>query len=211
MGKRGFIDYKTTEIDEETKNLLKNKEKWICTTRVSLWTYRKNIFWASFYTLLSIILLVFIRENTILTFAGDGYTGFAADRRYDFFTNLADYWGRWYIEVVKIFPLLIAWNYIQAALVQILFFKLILTNSRIILVNGFISKDVTDLKLDKIETMRVNQDIPGKWFDYGDLIFHGTGDTKIMVGGIDKPYKFKKYVDHYQQEDHKSYSKKETD
>lgn len=202
MGKRGFIDHKTTDIDNETQELLKSKEKWICTTRVSLWTYRKNFAWAIFYILISIILLLFIRENTWLSWAGDGETGLAAEQRYNLFTLIAEYWGKWYTGVIKIFPLLLAWNYIQTALVQILCFKLILTNSRIIIVNGFVSKDTTDLKLDKIETMRVNQDIMGQWLHYGDLIFHGTGDTKIMIGGVDQPYKFKKYVDHYQQEDH---------
>jgi uncharacterized membrane protein YdbT with pleckstrin-like domain len=69
-----------------------------------------------------------------------------------------------------------------------------LTNKRIIGKIGFISRKATDLFLNKVEGIQVDQSIIGRVFDFGTLIITGTGGLKNDIKRIPGPLKFRDMV-----------------
>lgn len=193
-----FVMNDGSDSDAEIKDLLRKKEKWICYTRLSLWTYKKSFIHATIYLFICIALLFFIHDHLIMKLAGDGVSGPYPEYRYHYISILASNWETWWMHMFKVLPLWLSWGCIKNALFDYISFRLVLTDKRVIIVAGVVSKDYVDLSLDKIESIRVLQDFNGKIFKYGDMIFHGVGDTKISVGGISEPLLFKKQIDHYQ-------------
>jgi len=53
--------------------------------------------------------------------------------------------------------------------------EIAVTDRRVIFKTGFISRNTNEMQMDKIESVEVLQSIPGRIFDYGDLIIKGTG------------------------------------
>ena len=68
----------------------------------------------------------------------------------------------------------------------------IVTNRRVIQINGVFSKDVVDSSLEKVNDVKMNQSFFGRMFDYGDieiLTASETGDN--LFKRIGDPIKFK--------------------
>lgn len=68
----------------------------------------------------------------------------------------------------------------------------IVTNRRVIQINGVFSKDVVDSSLEKVNDVKMNQSFLGRMFDYGDieiLTASETGDN--LFKRIGDPIKFK--------------------
>jgi len=68
----------------------------------------------------------------------------------------------------------------------------IVTNRRVIQINGVFSKDVVDSSLEKVNDVKMNQSFFGRMFDYGDieiLTASETGDN--LFRRIGDPIKFK--------------------
>ena len=68
----------------------------------------------------------------------------------------------------------------------------IVTNRRVIQINGVFSKDVVDSSLEKVNDVKMNQSFLGRMFDYGDieiLTASETGDN--LFRRIGNPIKFK--------------------
>lgn len=195
---KNFVINDESVEDEEINELLRKKEKWICYARLSLWTYKKDFIHAFIYLMICIILLFFIHDHTIMRLAGDGVSGFQPEYRYHYISWLAEHWDVWYIHMLKVLPLWLSWGCIKNALIQFVSFRLILTNKRVMIVDGVVAKDYDDMPLEKIETIRVLQDFTGKMFKYGDVVIKGVGDTKYYIGGIAEPLLLKKQIDHYQ-------------
>jgi len=68
----------------------------------------------------------------------------------------------------------------------------IVTNRRVIQINGVFSKDVVDSSLEKVNDVKMNQSFFGRMFDYGDieiLTASETGDN--LFKRIGNPIKFK--------------------
>jgi len=68
----------------------------------------------------------------------------------------------------------------------------IVTNRRVIQINGVFSKDVVDSSLEKVNDVKMNQSFFGRMFDYGDieiLTASETGDN--LFRRIGNPIKFK--------------------
>jgi membrane protein YdbS with pleckstrin-like domain len=93
--------------------------------------------------------------------------------------------GRWYPQIAPWW--LVAWEILSAALAVIAivmifrawFYRWIteiaVTNRRVIFKTGFISRNTKEMQMDKIESVEVLQSIPGRIFDYGDIVVRGTG------------------------------------
>jgi uncharacterized membrane protein YdbT with pleckstrin-like domain len=65
------------------------------------------------------------------------------------------------------------------------------TNKRIIIKTGFISRRTIEMKFSRIESVEVNQSIFGRVFDYGSITVIGTGGTKELFHKIAKPLEFR--------------------
>ena len=67
-----------------------------------------------------------------------------------------------------------------------------ITNKRIIIKVGLISRQTLEMNLAKVESVHVNQSIPGRIFNYGTITVIGTGGTRESFNRISKPLDFRK-------------------
>ena len=79
-----------------------------------------------------------------------------------------------------------------APLIDYLTSEFAVTNKRIIIKVGFISRRTLELNLSKVESVTVNQSILGRILGYGTIIVIGTGGTKEPFGDIAAPLEFRK-------------------
>jgi uncharacterized membrane protein YdbT with pleckstrin-like domain len=68
------------------------------------------------------------------------------------------------------------------------------TNSRVLIKVGFISRHSLELLLTKVEGIGVDQSIMGRMLNYGTIIVSGTGGTKESFALIANPLEFRKKV-----------------
>jgi uncharacterized membrane protein YdbT with pleckstrin-like domain len=68
------------------------------------------------------------------------------------------------------------------------------TNKRVIFKLGLVNRHTLELVLAKLETIGVEQTIPGRIFNYGTIIVTGTGGTKEPFRDIADPLEFRKHV-----------------
>lgn len=67
-----------------------------------------------------------------------------------------------------------------------------ITNKRVIIKAGFITRKTIELNLSKIECVNVDQSLLGRIFGYGNIQIIGTGGTKETFVDIKNPLKFRK-------------------
>ncbi len=70
--------------------------------------------------------------------------------------------------------------------------EFVITNKRVIVKKGLIAIWTLEMNLQKIETVNVEQSIPGRIFGYGCLTLIGTGGTKEKFYCIKDPISFRK-------------------
>jgi len=68
------------------------------------------------------------------------------------------------------------------------------TNRRVVMKVGILNTRSIELLLDKIEAIAVNQSVPGRLFDYGDIIGTGSGGTKEAFRRIQSPHELRRAV-----------------
>ncbi|WP_291102933.1 MULTISPECIES: PH domain-containing protein [unclassified Flavobacterium] len=67
-----------------------------------------------------------------------------------------------------------------------------ITNKRIIVKTGLISRKTLEMNLSKIESVNVDQSILGRMRGYGTIRIIGTGGTKEEFPNISNPIEFRK-------------------
>ena len=67
-----------------------------------------------------------------------------------------------------------------------------ITNQRLIIKTGVISRSTLELNLTKVETITVSQGVLGRIFNSGQIAIKGTGSTIFNLVCIDTPYDFRK-------------------
>ena len=70
--------------------------------------------------------------------------------------------------------------------------ELAVTNRRVVVKFGFISRRTLEISIAKIESVRVEQGIIGRMFDFGSLTIAGTGSTHEPLQGIADPLGFRR-------------------
>lgn len=73
-----------------------------------------------------------------------------------------------------------------------------ITNKRVIIKEGFISRRTLEMNLNKIESVNVNQGILGRMLGYGTIVIVGTGGTKEAFAAISDPLTFRKKIQELQ-------------
>jgi uncharacterized membrane protein YdbT with pleckstrin-like domain len=68
------------------------------------------------------------------------------------------------------------------------------TNKRVIVKVGFISRRTIEINMSKVESVEVNQDIFARLFNYGTIVVIGTGGTKEPFALINDPLAFRRAV-----------------
>jgi len=70
--------------------------------------------------------------------------------------------------------------------------ELAITNKRVIAKTGFISRDTTELRHEKVESMNIKQSILGRILGYGTITINGTGGVHTPIKNIDEPMVFRR-------------------
>ena len=78
--------------------------------------------------------------------------------------------------------------------VELMTSEFAVTNSRLILKVGLISRYTTELLLTKVETIGVQQGLMARLFGYGDLIVTGTGGAREVFHRVRDPIEFRNHV-----------------
>ena len=84
--------------------------------------------------------------------------------------------------------------WIGAALVRRSSTELAVTNRRVIAKFGFIRRSTVEMNLAKIESVRVEQSVPGRIFGYGSIYVVGTGSTLDPIAYIGDPIRFRQAI-----------------
>jgi uncharacterized membrane protein YdbT with pleckstrin-like domain len=83
---------------------------------------------------------------------------------------------------------------IAIALIRRASTELAVTSHRIIAKFGFIRRSTIEINLAKIESVRVEQSVPGRIFNYGTIIVTGTGSTMDPIPYIADPIRFRQAI-----------------
>ena len=67
-----------------------------------------------------------------------------------------------------------------------------ITNKRVVIKTGLISRKTIELNLSKIESVNVNQTFMGRIFGFGNITIIGIGGTRESFVNIRKPLEFRK-------------------
>ncbi len=65
------------------------------------------------------------------------------------------------------------------------------TNQRLAIKEGILSRTTDEVKLGSIESININQSILGRIFGFGDLVVTGTGNTRMTLKSIESPIDFR--------------------
>ena len=68
------------------------------------------------------------------------------------------------------------------------------TNKRVIIKVGFISRRTIEINMSKVESVEIDQDIFGRLLNYGTITVIGTGGTKEPFALISDPLAFRRAV-----------------
>ncbi|PQA53002.1 PH domain-containing protein [Siphonobacter curvatus] len=81
--------------------------------------------------------------------------------------------------------------------------EFVITNKRLVIKTGFISRETIELNLNKVESIQVDQSIWGRMLGFGTVSIHGTGETRQVFTRISDPLEFRrKYQEQYDQYTH---------
>ena len=68
------------------------------------------------------------------------------------------------------------------------------TNRRLVLKVGVLSRRIVELQLSKVEAIAVDQNLLGRIFGYGNIVVTGTGGTKESFRTVSGPLNFRRAV-----------------
>ncbi|HWY61672.1 MAG TPA: PH domain-containing protein [Rhizomicrobium sp.] len=95
------------------------------------------------------------------------------------------------ILVVGLVGLLAAW-------IRQISSEFAVTDRRVIIKTGFVSRRTIELNMSKVESIQVDQNIVGRLLNYGTITVIGTGGTKEPFQMIDDPLAFRHAVQQQQ-------------
>jgi uncharacterized membrane protein YdbT with pleckstrin-like domain len=87
--------------------------------------------------------------------------------------------------------LLIAGVVLLKAYIKVATTELAVTNRRVVAKFGFLRRTTIELLHAKVESLRVEQTIPGRIFNFGSILIHGTGGATTPIPDIARPLAFR--------------------
>lgn len=70
--------------------------------------------------------------------------------------------------------------------------ELAITNKRVVVKTGLISRNIIEINIAKVESVEVAQSVLGRLFDFGSLSISGTGFNQAPIPNISDPMTFRK-------------------
>lgn len=68
------------------------------------------------------------------------------------------------------------------------------TNKRVIVKRGFIRRDADELRIGKVETVKVDQSITGRILRFSTISVIGTGGTRLLATGCARGNEFRQKI-----------------
>ncbi len=65
--------------------------------------------------------------------------------------------------------------------------EIVVTNHRLVLKRGWLSRSTVELQLKSIEQVNLHQGLLGQLFDFGKIVIHGTGVDDMILPYIARP------------------------
>jgi hypothetical protein len=72
--------------------------------------------------------------------------------------------------------------------------EVIVTSRRVIYKTGFVSRNTVEMNLDKVESVLVQQSLPGRMLDYGAVIIRGVGAGLEPIRNIGAPLMLHRHI-----------------
>jgi uncharacterized membrane protein YdbT with pleckstrin-like domain len=72
--------------------------------------------------------------------------------------------------------------------------ELAVTDQRVIFKTGLLARHTLEMNRGKVESVAVDQSIPGRMFGYGTIIVRGTGSTLEPIRNIADPLTFRSHI-----------------
>jgi uncharacterized membrane protein YdbT with pleckstrin-like domain len=72
--------------------------------------------------------------------------------------------------------------------------EIAVTNRRIIYKTGFISRQTTEMHMDKVESVDVDQSVLGRILNYGNVVVRGTGTGLEPIPMIAAPFELRNHI-----------------
>ncbi len=72
--------------------------------------------------------------------------------------------------------------------------EFVVTNKRIVLKKGILSRNVKEFRYDKLESCAVKQSILGRALNFGTIVLYGTGGSIAAESFIKDPYIFRQHL-----------------
>ncbi len=103
-------------------------------------------------------------------------------------------WGDWLLWLLGIVlaPVVIGVFLLGYAYIRMKSTELAITNKRIIAKFGFIKRNTTEIQLNKVESIHVEQGVMGRLLNFGTLTVTGTGASFAPIPNISDPLMFRK-------------------
>ena len=76
--------------------------------------------------------------------------------------------------------------------------EFVVTNRRVIIKIGLITRHILEMNLAKIESVNVDQTLLGRMLGYGSITVVGSGGTKEVFQNIENPLEFRRQFQSYQ-------------
>lgn len=73
--------------------------------------------------------------------------------------------------------------------------EMVCTNKRVVRRTGIVNVTTEELNRERIESVEMHQSIFGRIFNYGDILFSGTGTSKLVFKFINQPRMMKRIID----------------
>ena len=89
------------------------------------------------------------------------------------------------IVVVGLVFLIWAWIRVRST-------ELAITSRRIIAKFGFVKRHTVEINLEKVESLRVEQGVPGRLLNYGTIFISGSGSSVAPIPNIADPLVFRR-------------------
>jgi uncharacterized membrane protein YdbT with pleckstrin-like domain len=106
------------------------------------------------------------------------------------FGNAAGYWVSVAGVVVMLFALLMA----AGSWIEQWTTEIAVTNRRVIQKTGLIRRSTSEMNMDKVESVLVNQSLFGRLFDYGSVVVRGTGAGMEGLKFIGRPLELRSAI-----------------
>ena len=105
------------------------------------------------------------------------------------------WWALWHLLVlgVLLLPALgLGLVFLIQAYIRYKTTELAITSKRVIVKVWFIRRNTVAINLAKVESVQVDEDVLGRWSDFGTLIIGGAGAPQAPIRGISSPMAYRK-------------------